>query len=529
MNLLNRFDRANAVTHLLDRNVDEGRGGQPALHYDRSVISYGALLNSVSRAGNLFLARGVEWEDRAVLILPDCPEHVVSTLALMRIGAVAVPVSTRLSESDYLYVFADCRPKAAVIGVEHIEKVAKLLESLKRESLPVPRVIWVVGSEGSINGFESFGAGVEGASSHCAVAQTTRDDMAIIQYTSGSTGTPKGVVHLHRGLLEVGPSLVKRLGINQTDVCFSAAKLSFGYGFGNSVLLPFTRGASSVLYSGLSDPFAAYGIIDRYHVTVFFGVPSLYAAMLKVPGSESDFDLSSLKLCVSAGEHLNTGLLTRWRERFGQMIIDGVGCTECLHIFVCGESGRVKAGSTGTPVEGNELKIVDDAGLTVRTGETGELFVNSKANAARYWNKHEETTRTMMGVWMRTGDLFCQDEEGCFYYVGRKDDVIKIGGMKVSPVEVEECLASHEGVRECAVIAATNEDGLSSICAYVCLNPDWEAGSRLKSELRDFVRNSLASYKCPGRIEFVSELPRTSNGKIARYKLRQNKGPVTEV
>jgi benzoate-CoA ligase family protein len=510
---------ANSAQHLLDRHLEAGRGDQPAVHYQEQTFSYSDIFSLAGRAGNLFAEAGLGYENRVVIILPDSPLYLAAFFGAIRIGAVPVPVSTRLSLDDYQYIFADCRPMATVIASGHLPIIETMRKDFEEQALPFPRAVWVVGEGEVPSGFQPFAESLQSVSADCPARPTCRDDMALIQYTSGSTGIPKGVVHLHRGLIEVGRGLVEKLQISESDLCFSAAKLSFGYGLGNSVIFPFSQGASSILYPGLVDPFNVLDILTRLKPTVFFGIPSLYSAILDVPQGEKDFDLSSLRLCVSAGEHLNARLLLRWKDTFGHEIVDGIGSTECLHIFISGEPGSVKAGSTGTPVPGYEVKLLDEQGRAVGPGETGELYVKSDCNASRYWNKYHETKGTMIGQWTRTGDLFYQENE-YFYFVGRSDDVIKVRGSKVTPFEIEECLLSHAAVKECGVIGITNEEGITSVSAYICLHEGWTASQQMKKELKQYVRNLLAPHKCPRRIEFISEVPKTTTGKIARYKLR---------
>jgi benzoate-CoA ligase family protein len=521
---LTNLHQDSAACYFLDRHVEEDRGHRNAIFYKDQAINYEELYNLAAKAGNLFLNSQVDYENRVAIILPDCPLQVAAFFGLIRIGAVPVPLSTKFSADDYLYVFADCRPVAAIIDREHIPALEYVQQYLESHQLPLLKHIFVVEESNLPPGYSAFEDLLTQQSNECKSRATSLDDMALIQYTSGSTGTPKGVVHLHRGLLEVSRNITRRLELNDSDVCLSAAKLSFGYGLGNSVLFPFSLAASVILHPDLSDPFAMFDLINRYKPTAFFGVPSLYSAMLSAPIPEEDSDLSSLRLCVSAGEHLSATLFRNWKKRFGHEIIDGIGSTECLHLFISGQRGRIKPGSTGTVIEDNEAMILDDEGQRVATGEVGHLHIKSRCNAARYWNKHDETMATMIGPWTRTGDLFFQDAEGYFYFVGRSDDVIKVGGLKVSPVEIEECLLANESVKECAVIGLTSEEGISCIHAYVRLNPGWEPDKRLKRKLKEHVRSSISPHKCPKEIEFVSELPKTITGKIARYKLRKTAG-----
>lgn len=520
MSSLDRLRRGNAVSYYVDRHLQAGREDKIAFHYQDQKISYSELAVQVRKAGRVFSDAGVDYEDRAVLILPDCLSFVFAFFGLISIGAVPVPLSSRLALNDYLYVLADCRPKAAVVSSEILPMLEQIRARLAKENLPFPKSVWVVESETASAGHGSFEQTLAQAEASPSNRRTSIDDVALIQYTSGSTGVPKGVVHLQRGLLNVSENIVSRLQLNEDDVFLSAAKVSFGYGLGNSVLFPLSCGASSILFPKLADPYNVYEVVKRNNPTVFFGVPSLYSSILSVPRCETEFGFQGIRVCVSAGERLSPTLFEKWKSTFGHEIVEGIGATECLHIFICSEEGHIKPGSTGKPIDGVEAKLVDDEGQPVATGETGSLYVRANFNGARYWNKHEETSRTMVGPWTRTSDLLYQDGDGYFFHVGREDDVIKVGGLKVSPIEIEECLLTHESVKECAAVSKTEVDGTNSIAAYVCLRDHHEPSKALERDLKKFMGRSLSRHKIPRVISFVEELPRTTTGKIARYKLR---------
>jgi benzoate-CoA ligase family protein len=314
------------------------------------------------------------------------------------------------------------------------------------------------------------------------------------------------------------------LGIRPEDRTFSAAKLFFAYGLGNNMYFPMSVGAQAVLYPRRPTPEAVFEVISRHRPTIFFGVPTLYAAMLALPDVERRYDLSSLRVCVSAGEALPEQLYRRWRERFGVEILDGVGTTEILHIFISNRAGEARPGSSGTPVPGYEATIVDDAGRPVARGEIGNLRVKGDSTMAFYWNKHDKTKETLFGHWIQTGDKYYQDEDGYFWYCGRSDDMLKVGGIWVSPVEVEAALASHPAVLEAAVVGQEDADRLVKPKAYVVLKDPKSASPGLDEELRAFVKAKLAPYKYPRWIEFVPELPKTATGKIQRFKLRAQAG-----
>lgn len=520
MSYLTYINYANATNYYIDRNIDEGRGNNIAFRYCEQTISYAGLFELVNKSGNLFSQSGIDYENRIILILPDCPMFVVAFFGLLRIGAVPVPLSPRLSLDDYLYVFADCRPKGLIVTRDNLPLIETMREEFASKNLPFPQLLWVVESNQNNSDYESFEISLDKVSNDCPVRMTKADDIALIQYTSGSTGIPKGVVHLHRGLINLCENVLSRLKISKDDVCFSAAKLSFGYGLGNSVFFPLSVGASSILFSGPVDAFKVSEIIKRGKPTIFFGVPTLYSAILNVSQPDRIFDFSSIRLFVSAGEHLTKQLFNRWKLKFGKDIIEGLGTTECLHIFICSEEGCIKPGSTGTPIENCEAILINDKNQEASIGEVGSLYVKTEHNASRYWCKQSESVKTMIGPWINTGDLCYQDEDGYFFYVGRNDDVIKIGGIKVLPKEVEECLETHESVRECAVVSLTSDDGTASISAYVCLKDNWEPTQKLKRELKKHLRKLISSYKIPRKIAFLDELPKTTTGKIARYKLR---------
>jgi benzoate-CoA ligase family protein len=511
-------ERFNVATWFVDRNVAEGRGDRVAFVCEDRTLTYAGLADLVNRAGNALRDLGVEMEQRVLMLCLDAPEFLATFWGAIKIGAVPVPVNTMMRAADYLYFLEDSRARVAVVSEPLLAEAQPILGRA-----PFLRHVVVAGKAGA--GRIAFDDWVGRASPSLEPAPTSRDDAAFWLYSSGSTGFPKAAVHLQHDMVVCAETYAARvLGIRPDDRTFSAAKLFFAYGLGNNMYFPMSVGAQAVLYPKRPTPEAVFEVISRHRPTIFFGVPTLYAAMLALPDVERRYDLSSLRVCVSAGEALPEQLYRRWRERFGVEILDGVGTTEILHIFISNRAGEVRPGSSGTPVPGYEATIVDDAGRPVARGEIGNLRVKGDSTMAFYWNKHEKTKESLVGHWIQTGDKYYQDEDGYFWYCGRSDDMLKVGGIWVSPVEVEAALAGHPAVLEAAVVGQEDADRLVKPKAYVVLKDPTSASPGLDEELRAFVKAKIAPYKYPRWIEFVAELPKTATGKIQRFKLRARAG-----
>ena len=506
----------NAATYFVDRNVAEGRGTVPAFRLadqDR-VLTYGDVQELANRTGNALLELGVEPEHRVLMICLDGPEFLGAFWGAIKIGAVPIPVNTLLRTDDYRYVLQDSRARAAVVSAPLLAEAGPALESQTRQL----RHVLVAG--GAAGRYLSYEDRIGKASATLAAAPTHRDEPAFWLYSSGSTGFPKGAVHLHHDMVVCSETYARQvLDLRASDRVYSAAKLFFAYGLGNAGYFPMAAGAQSVLFAGRPTPEGVFEILSRHRPTIFFGVPTLYAGMLALKGAER-YDLSSLRLCVSAGEALPPELYHRWRERFGVELLDGIGTTEILHIFLSNRPGAVRPGSTGLPVPGYEAAIVDDGGRPVPPGEIGNLRVRGDSTMAFYWNQHEKTKDCLLGQWIQTGDKYYQDPDGYFWYCGRADDMLKVGGIWVSPVEVEATLVGHPAVLEAAVVGREDADRLVKPQAFVVLKDPAQAAPALADELRAFVKDKIAPYKYPRWIEFVPELPKTATGKIQRYKLR---------
>ncbi len=504
----------NAATWFVDRNVQEGRAALPAFLYEDRVLTYGDVQDLANRTGNALRELGLGMEDRVLLICLDAPEFVGTFWGAIKIGAVPIPVNTLMRGADWLYFLNDSRAKVAVVSAPLLAEAAPVLGA-------APHLRHVLVAGGAPGPHLSWEDRVAKASATLTVAVTSRDDPAFWLYSSGSTGFPKGAVHLQHDMVICTETYAKQvLGIRPADRVFSAAKLFFAYGLGNAGYFPMGVGAQSVLFPHRPTPDGVFEVLARRRPTIFFGVPTLYAAMLAVKEAEKRWDLSSLRLCVSAGEALPEEIYTRWRERFGVEIIDGIGTTEILHIFLSNRPGAARPGSSGLPVPGYETVIVDDDGRAVPQGEIGNLRVKGDSTMALYWNKHEKTKETLYGPWIQTGDKYSQDADGYFWYAGRADDMLKVGGIWVSPVEVEATLIKHAAVLEAAVVGHEDSDRLVKPKAFVVLKEPATASAALADELKAFVRDKIAPYKYPRWIEFTPELPKTATGKIQRFKLR---------
>jgi benzoate-CoA ligase family protein len=509
-------DVFNAAVEFVDRHVTEGRADRIALRCEGCTLTYGQVAEMVNRVGNALRGLGVDMENRVLLLLYDGPEFAASFFGAMKIGAVPVPVNTMMRPQDYEYFLNDSRAKVLIAHRPLWDEVAKVRGDLKY----LKHVIIVGEPESGQQGFDQW---IAQASTELEPAPTSKDDVAFWLYSSGSTGFPKGAVHLQHDMVYCADLYARPiLSIGPEDVTFSAAKLFFAYGLGNNLYFPFRVGASAILYPGRPLQEAMFEIISREQPTIFFGVPTLYAAMLAVRDAEHRYDLSSLRLCVSAGEALPPELFRRWKERFGTEILDGIGTTEILHIFISNQAGRVKPGSSGLVVPGYEAQILDEGGHPVKPGEMGNLLVKGESTCAYYWNQHEKTKQTIKGEWIVTGDKYYQDEDGYYWYAGRADDMLKVGGIWVSPIEVENTLIQHPAVLEAAVVGHEDDDRLVKPKAFVVLNAGHTASPALEDELKQFVKDKIAPYKYPRWIAFVPELPKTATGKIQRFKLREH-------
>jgi benzoate-CoA ligase len=505
----------NVASWFVDRPVAEGKGAAPAFHCEDRVLTYAGVQELADRTGNALRELGVEMEHRVLMICLDTPEFLGTFWGAIKIGAIPVPVNTLLRAADFRYVLDDSRARVAVVSAPLLAEAGPALEGARNL-----RHVLVAGARPSGTHL-SFEDRVARAPRALEAAPTSRDDVAFWLYSSGSTGRPKGAVHLHHDMVIAAETYAKQvLGLRPTDKVYSAAKLFFAYGLGNAGYFPMSVGAQSVLYPHRPTPDTVFELLARHRPTLFFGVPTLYAAMLATKGTER-FDLSSLRLCVSAGEALPAELYRRWRERFGVEIVDGIGTTESGHIFLSNRPGAVRPGSSGLPVPGYACVIVDDEGRPVPPGEIGSLRVRGDSTMAYYWNKHDKTKEALFGAWIQTGDKYHQDGDGYFWYDGRGDDMLKVGGIWVSPVEVEATLIQHPAVLEVAVVGHEDDDKLVKPRAYVVLKDPAGASEGLAAELRAFVKEKIAPYKYPRWIDFVTELPKTATGKIQRFKLRQ--------
>ena len=508
-------DLYNAADDLIGRNIAAGRGDKTAFIDQTGAHTYGALDRRASQFANLLRARGVRMEERVLICLLDTIDWPACFLGAIRAGAVPIPVNTRLTADDYAFMLADSRARVLVVS----EPLLAMFEGHLKDHAALETVL-VSGTDGK--GHPLLGAELREQPEVAETAPTRRDDMCFWLYTSGTTGKPKGAVHLHSHLIETADLYaIPTLGLTENDTVFSAAKLFFAYGLGNGLTFPMAVGATTILLAGPPDPTSVCGILKDYKPTIFYGVPTLYG-MLLASGQLPPPGQHGMRLATSAGEALPADLLNRFKQATGVDILDGLGSTEMLHIFLTNRVGDITPGASGRPVDGYELRLVDDDGVVVTgAGEMGMLEVSGPSAAIMYWNQRAKSIDTFQGKWTRTGDKYVRDERGVYTHAGRSDDMLKVGGIYVSPVEVESVIVRHEKVLEVAVVGHPDADGLTKPKAFVVVNDGIETSEDLAQEIKDFVKSELAGYKYPRWVEFTDALPKTATGKIQRFKLRE--------
>jgi benzoate-CoA ligase len=525
MNHVETSNLFNAADFFVDRNIRQGRGHKIAIYSEHRNYTYNDVQKMVNKTANAMRDLGVRIEDRIMMLMLDIPQFYGIFWASVKIGAAPIPVNTMLTPEDYEFYLNDSRARWLVVSKE----LLPVIDQIKGDLHYLRDIIVISEVEGAHIPFRQK---YKRAPSVIKPAYTTRDDVGFWLYSSGSTGSPKGAIHSQYDMVITSQAYAGGiLGLKEDDICFSAARLFFAYGLGNGMYFPMFAGGSAVLSPNRPTPEAVFSTLERFRPTVFFGIPTLYGQMLEYkakqdrekgtkPDPNANHELSSVRICISAGEALPPDIYLRWKQRFGVDILDGIGSTEMLHIFLSNRPGDVKPGATGKPVPGYELKLIDDEGQEVPQGEIGTLMVKGDSAAQFYWRKREKTRKTMQGEWINTGDKYYVDNEGYYWCAGRGDDMLKVGGIWVSPVEVENCLDEHPAVLECAVVGCKDEQDLVKPKAFCVLRENYSPTEETENELKQWVQSRLAKYKYPRWIEFVPALPKSSTGKIQRFKLR---------
>jgi len=508
-------ERLNAAAVLVDAQLADGRSAKPAILCGGRTVTYRDLHEGVNRVGNALLGLGVRMEERIALLLPDSPECAFAFFGAMKIGAVPIPINTLLQARDYEYLLNDSRAQVLIVDRAHVATIAEIRVGLKH----LKHVIVVDGEAEACLSWDKL---FQEASPALEPVDTSKDDAAFWLYSSGTTGFPKGSIHLHHDMLVQADLYAKQvLGLRESDVSFSVAKMFFAYGLGNGLYFPLRTGGTTVFLPGRPLPEKVFEVIDTYGVTVFYSVPTSYAALLHMAEKAGRTSLGKVRLCVSAGEPLPRPIYEQWQARFGIEILDGIGSTEILHIFISNRPGKSRPGTTGQIVPGYEAKIIDEHGAVLPVGEVGTLLIKGESIAAGYWNKHEQTKDTFRGEWINTHDKFRVDHEGFFWYAGRTDDMIKVSGQAVWPSDVEGVLQAHPAVLESGVVGMADENGLLKPCAFIVLKDGFEPSPTLEHELQEFVKSRTAPHKYPRRVVFTDALPKTATGKIQRFKLSE--------
>ncbi|MCG8617223.1 MAG: benzoate-CoA ligase family protein [Desulfobacterales bacterium] len=513
---MNYPDRLNAADYFVDRNLREGRGGKAAVLCRGRSFTYSRIAEEMNRFGNALLEEGIRIEDRVAMLMLDTEFYPMVFFGAIKTGAVPICLNTLMRPGDYLYFLNDSRARVLVADEALFHNIREICGELKY----LEKIIIIDPGEDDpadfpdIVSYEDF---VRDRATDLAPAETGPDDACFWLYSSGSTGKPKGTIHLQHDMIFSAETYGRQvLKIEEEDICFSAAKLFFAYGLGNGLYFPFSVGATAVYMPDRPTPDSVFATIEKYSPTLFFGVPTLYGAMLAQEGK-----INGVRLCISAGEALPADIFHRWKERHQVDILDGIGSTEIVHIYISNRHDNIRPGSTGQLVPGYEARIVDDALRDVDPGGIGTLLIKGDSTAGYYWNKHEKTKAAMMGEWFNTDDKFYLDDEGFFFYVGRSDDMLKVGGIWVSPIEVEACLIGHPDVLECAVVPGRDAENLVKPSAYVVANKGVKPSQALENEIKAYVKKELAHYKFPRWVRFVDSLPKTATGKVKRFELKK--------
>jgi 4-hydroxybenzoate-CoA ligase len=504
----------NAATDMVDRHIAAGRGAKLAFIDPARRITYGELADAVARVGPMLARLGLRREDRFAMLMLDTVEFPILFWGAIRAGMIPIPLNTLLPVGQFHYILQDSRARALFVS----PPLLKAAEAAAAGVVSLAELVMVGGESPKYPSFDKLLR----QESPAVPADTCGDEVAFWLYSSGSTGMPKGVRHVHTSPVNTARLYAHNvLGITQDDVCFSAGKLYHAYGLGNGMSFPMSVGATTALLPDRPTPAAVFEVLRREQPTLFFGAPTLFAAMLADPACTPENASKRLRYCVSAAEALPEHVGLEWKKRFGVDILDGLGSTEMLHIFVSNRPGKLRYGTSGTAVPGYELRIVDDKGAEVADGELGELLVRGPTAAEGYWNQREKTRRTFEGEWTRTGDIYVRDADGMYRYCGRNDDMFKVSGLWVSPFDVESALISHAAVLEAAVIGVEDNDQLIKPKAYIVLKPGVSADDDLLLALKAHVKQAAGAWKYPRWIEVRADLPKTSTGKIQRFKLRE--------
>ncbi|MDG2205426.1 MAG: benzoate-CoA ligase family protein [Alphaproteobacteria bacterium] len=505
------------MCEILEHNL-KARADKTALNSNDGSLTFGEVSSQVNQIGNALLRSGIQFGDCVAILCPDRPEWVSSFFAVAKIGGIALAMNTLLKPEEHDYILGDSRARVLMVHESLLDVIAPTFENHKS----LEHVI-VIGDSGDAS-YTTFDDWIVGEVDTLDAERTHRDDFCSLHYSSGTTGMPKGILHAHKDYPLIAQlSGVNLFGLTEDDRTFSVAKLFFVYGIGANLIFPWYVGASCVLHAGPPRQVAAVlKTIETFKPTIFVSVPTVYAAILALPDFNERYNLSSIRMCMSAGEVLPVSTWKAWKEGTELEILDTIGCTETCHTFMSNRPGEIRPGSSGKPIGGYDVRLVDDDGNDVLTDEVGNLMVRGESTALSYLHQYEKSRHTFRGEWLFTGDQYVMDKDGYYWHQGRVDDMLKVGGLWVSPTEVENALGDHDGVAECAVVGQYDDAGLIKPKAFVCLREDVVQSDELLGELLKLCASKLDAHKRPRWVIFVEHLPRTATGKLQRFKLREH-------